>query len=704
MIVNSFPRFVDDSENPENYYLKIYKDDDEKKLINSLPHREREFKYNEINKNYYTRIINFSDFVDKRVEWIKKQTKEELSKENELRKNIRVLIILGSAIERINSFNPTFIKNNEDIVTTLLIQHLFKFAFGIPEEQIFLTSTNPDNFPSSPYVILSSILKNKDDINLFPNFNDENDVLYSNPNDFQFFQTVFAQVGEFQYHFQPSYIKYPPIYLFDKESLSSFQTDENSELFVFFLDHETPTNFQVKNYEFYVERLLEMPSKHLYIFNDSSNSGSLIDLFHISDKIYELFFDESNSHTNKTSFTKIFTMLMEISHPSFNCSILDDLINNKTKTYTTESKKEINKLDIENKKKEMNISEIMKYLAKTSDKDKNDLISLIEHLKIYDSDLSIDPFLFHKLKEKSFILCSCPNNFKSQSLPLRDFYIGYNETISSHGSVFSSIIIECLFNTNIDDIKPQNFISHVQTIHNNMKKQFFPILKEQYTYSPSSNENRYLNCMISQNKLSESDIKADCQHNIKFLESYFNINYANDNLFICPDNITLPNMKSILLPKQYWNVDITPVDNHEYDNIKIYNYEYYDQKYKQTKEGYGPIKGFHNLIKLINDFSDCLEHKIHLINPSIQIDWDMKHFDDKEEYSDITKDCFKLIEEKMQHIFTPKIHRAFDKLKTIIQYQLEYDFKEQLNLYISCCVETLEQILPLYKNIEFGAF
>ena len=82
----------------------------------------------------------------------------------------------------------------------------------------------------------------------------------------------------------------------------------------------------------------------------------------------------------------------------------------------------------------------------------------------------------------------------------------------------------------------------------------------------------------------------------------------------------------------------------------------------------------------------------------------MKHFNVKTEYSDDTKLCYNFIQMKIQHIFTPNIHRAFDELKTIIQYQLEYDFKTQLNLYISVCVETLERILPLYKSIDFSPF
>ena len=687
--------------------MKIYKDENEKKSIESLPKSERDLKLEEINDIYVNRTTKYKNYINKRVEWIRQKTKEELSKENELRKNIRVLIILGSSVERITLTTPPYIKHNEDIVTTLLLNHLFKFACAIPEEQIFMASSNPNNFPKSPNVISSLTSLSKDDPNPLPNYIETEDVFYSNPNEFRFFQTVFAQVGDKQYHFHPGYPYFPSIHPFNKESLRTFKTDENSELFVFFLDHRTPGYFQNRNYEFFVERLLEIPSKHVYIFNQSCNSGSLIDLIHISDKILELFFDESSSPTIKIQPTEIFTMLMNASHPTSKSSTEDGANKNEdiAKTHTTESKEidyspNIKKqVENENEKKEKKISEIMKYLVKTSDTAKDELISLIDHMSIYDSDLSINPLLFHKLKEKSFILCSSLNNLKSPTLPYRNFYIGEENTISSHGGFFSSVIIECLFHPNEYDINPKDFISHVQTIHNNLKTQFFPILKEQFTFTPTSEDH-----IQSKRNLSENTFMVDCQQHLNDLESYFNINYETNNTYICPDNIKLPNMRRILLPEKYWNVDITSVDVHEYANLKIYDYNYIDQEYIQTKEGYGPIKGTNNLYKLLNDFSDCLEHKIHSINPSFAIDWDMKQYNENHDYSDITKYSYHIIQEKMQHIFTPNIHRAFDKLKTIIQYQLEYDFKTQPNLYISCCVETLEQILPLYKTIEFSAF
>ena len=540
-------------------------------FVNSLPEELKEYKPVKIEDVYIRRFRNYKNFTEKRIEWIKEQTKNELIKENELRKNIRVLIVLGSAVEKIATY-PTYIKNNEDIVTTFLLEHLFKFACGIPEEQIFLTSSNPANFPQSPDVIssLTSFSKGKSKAISVHDFIIQD--YYSNPTDFRYYRSIFAQVGEYQYQFYSSYWNLPLILPFNKEYISLFKTDENSELFVFFLDHSSPSNFQNnKYYEFFVERLLQIPSKHIYLFNDTCNSGSLIDLIHISDKIHELFFnDSSSSSKNKISQTQIFKMLMNASHTTSKDSTQDMRSKNETKTTTNENKNEINhikeKVDSENVENEEKISEIMKYLTKTSDRAKNDLISLIEHMKIYDSDLSIDPVLFHKLKGKSFILCSTPFNLKSPTLPYRHFYIAGIDTISAHGSVFSSIIIDCLFHPNKEDINPDFFISHIQTIHNYMKKQFFPILREQYTHTQTSDE--HIDKMKPKRNISKTD-----------LELYFNINYANNCVFSCPDNFTLPNMKSILLTEKYWNVDITPVDVHEYDHLKIFDYNSFDPDY-----------------------------------------------------------------------------------------------------------------------------
>ena len=584
MMANSYPKFVDDKEHPESYHLKIYKNDEEKKFIHSLPDDESDKKRLKIEDIYMRRFENFRVYVDERIEWIKEQTKEELSKQNELRKNIRVLIILGSAVEKVALVQPPYIKHNEDIVTTLLLKHLFKFAFGIPEEQIFLTSSNPDNFPLSPNVISPSTSPSKDNSTLFRNQNDTTKVNYSNQNEFRFFKTVFAQVGEFQYHFHPSYNEYPKIHPFNKENLRTFKTDENSELFVFFLDHSIPGYFQDRNYEFFLERLLEIQSKHLYIFNQSPNSGSLIDLIHISDKILELFFDCSNPSTIKISPTEIFRIIMNASHPGSKGSTQDGPSKNEVKILTTEIENDINhikeQVDFQNVENDMKISELMKYITKTSDGGEDELISIIEHMKIYESGLSINPLLFRELKEKSFIICSSPYDLKSPTLPFRYFYIGDVDTISSHGGVFSSVIIDCLFHPNNEDINPKDFITHIQTIHDNLKRQFSPILKEQFTYTPTSQEhiNQMTNLILRKTNriISENTIIQDYKKYVSDLESYFNINYANNGLYSCPDNFALPNLKSILLSEKYWNVDITPVDVHEYDYLKIYDYSYFD--------------------------------------------------------------------------------------------------------------------------------
>ena len=329
---------------------------------------------------------------------------------------------------------------------------------------------------------------------------------------------------------------------------------------------------------------------------------------------------------------------------------------------------------------------------------------LADHMSIYDAELSIDPFLFHRLKEKAFILCSCPFDQKSPTLPFRDFYIGPKETISSHGGVFSSIIIECLFHPQKSDTKIENFISHVQAFHSNMKHHFYDILKQQFTYSDNSDHIKQLSYEVfikAKKNINENTVKADCDQYLKDLESFFKIDYLNDGTYSSPTGLEFPDMQSILLPEKYWNVDVSQVDSNEYSNLKIYDYNYFDDAETLSPEGYGPIKGVNNLLKLANDFFNCLESEIRQFIPSFKINCKMKHLFENKAYSELTMYEFKNIKEDIGHLFVPNTVRAFQKLEKFIKYQLEYDFKKAHRLYHYCCVKTLKKILPLFRPIDF---
>ena len=728
MTEESFRSFYDDPLHPENYHLKIYENDEDKNQSQYDNH-----KLNEIQFHYFQRTMNYYKYIKERILWIKNQTKQELSKKNELRENIRVLIILGSAIENQRVMCKKYIKHNEDTVTTLLIAHLFQYACGIPGEQIMITSSNPANFPCESKIILPSAYGSKGhDINMAQlDPNHIKNFKYSNNTEFKFFDTVFSQVGEDQYHFLPDDFL-PIIYPFNKYFLNKFKTDENSELFVFFIDHRTNGYFKDNYYELYIEHLMEIKSKNMFVFNISCYSGLLIDLIHISDNILEL----HKSKRIDKSPRDIFNMLIKASHPleekdvSTSCSEQTDdsdesssyeeidestLFNQiddplkKTISNADRSENEVKEQEKTQKEieKERIINEILNILVKELN-DKNDIEQkirlLVDHMSIYDSQLSIDPLLFHRFKEKAFILCSCPLDQISPSLPIRDFYIGNNETISSHGNVFSSIIIECLFHPQKADTNVNHFISHVQSLHNNMKLHFCDILKQQFNYSDSLNPfEQVLNEVLNKTykRISIKTVKNYCDQYLKFLDSFFKIDYSHDGTYSCPTGLEFPDMQTILLPEKYWNIDVSKVDPNEYSNLKIYDYNYLDYVETLSPEGYGPIKGVNNLIKLANDFFNCLESEIRHFMPSYKINCKMKHLFENKAYSDATINEFKDIKEDICHLFVPNTVRAFQKLEKFIKYQLEYDFKKAHRLYHYCCVKTLKKILPLFRPIDF---
>ena len=67
------------------------------------------------------------------------------------------------------------------------------------------------------------------------------------------------------------------------------ETNEETQLFVFFLNPNSFGSFAFVNYNFIIERLIEIKAKHFIVFNDYSNSGILIDFINIRQQIYDIF-------------------------------------------------------------------------------------------------------------------------------------------------------------------------------------------------------------------------------------------------------------------------------------------------------------------------------------------------------------------------------------------------------------------------------
>ena len=71
--------------------------------------------------------------------------------------------------------------------------------------------------------------------------------------------------------------------------------------------------------------------------------------------------------------------------------------------------------------------------------------AIYNHLKEYPKTYKIDPIMFTYFKNKASIFCSSDYNTNSFSLPIGNLYIGPVTSICSHGNIFSSSVLKCLF-------------------------------------------------------------------------------------------------------------------------------------------------------------------------------------------------------------------------------------------------------------------
>lgn len=125
--------------------------------------------------------------------------------------------------------------------------------------------------------------------------------------------------------------------LFDIDIIKkNLNTNENADLFVFYLDHEHTGGFDSMSYQFINNNLLEIKCKHFYVFNNLNYSGLLIKLIATFQNYVKIF----PSVKDQNLETKLFNFSMDLNKKSQN-SIQSDIdvkfqssmIDNKLKEY-----------------------------------------------------------------------------------------------------------------------------------------------------------------------------------------------------------------------------------------------------------------------------------------------------------------------------------------------------------------------------------
>ena len=241
-------------------------------------------------KHLFNQFSNkYQTLFCKRAKIIKEETKNNLDNQKltNIRNNISILIIIGSSI----NLQTSKYFNTEDLNVALLIRHLFHYAFGVPREQILITSIQMSDFKKNQYS--SSPTQNKQNYQVYYNIlNEEEFMLYQHIN--------LAQIGNFQYKFYIDESIKDIVKPFNKDIKNELILNDNSNLFVFFLDHGYAGGFESIPYQLIIECFLDIKCKHFYMFNDSCYSGSLIKLIKICRQFKEIFPDikDQNDETN----------------------------------------------------------------------------------------------------------------------------------------------------------------------------------------------------------------------------------------------------------------------------------------------------------------------------------------------------------------------------------------------------------------------
>ena len=706
-------------------------------------------------ENYTKAISKFIETACKNDEKILKEIEEYkltlLKEVEEERNKIRVLIILGSKVE---TNEEDLIINNEFFTISLFLRHLFKYVYSIPEQNILLTTSNHKNI-SQQYSDLSckispptSPIKDPN-----PNLNqtiseeDQNkskeeapEIIYTEEQlkellrlplfhdnvDLSVCGIHFAQVADHEYRF---YIKdYRRIIKpFNRYFLKALNVNQDSTLFVFILDQ--CIHF---DYQFFIERLNELNTKKYIIFNECCQSGSLIELIHISEKLLSIFpfltqyeikdiFKEflqiakyiqdsnapiENDNQNPNESVDIQTILKQIEenkyYPEENSinreskqTLSVDLkveINDKIKTTLTKYEKSFQT----NHTSTLNI--ISSYI--------NDIVEIIIKLSTFSKLYQIDPYQFIRMKQKSTIICSAPYYQSSMPLPLQFFHCQpteYYQKIRSNGTFFTSAYIKYLLNP-CDNLKPINIANQIQRNFKELKELFQNVLIEQVKFEKDD---------INRVRVDKDQLFIIIQRSLEdYIEAinYFHTNYTSQMTFITGDDFTFPNMNKLIVPKEFWNFQRVELPN---DIYKRYKFIYYyssssiikhvlKHSTKDTEyHKYGPVEvGFYKF-QFEVDFIDCL--KANLSKYGMLSRFDLGLMSANEVYTKETLEKFTVFRMgNLRPYMDENNGNGIMALYSIILHNLNSNFsdsEENRRTFLYCCESAISTITKAWKGI-----
>ena len=640
--------------------FRIFKNREERDKY--LSHSFSEVENDNIRTKYREICEQFHDSFTKQMKWLERNPPQTI---NQQRKNISLLVIIGAGLK---PYSGSYINNFQLLSNALLLVHIFQYVFGIPDDQILITSCEEHDFdPSNPNVRISpdsSPQKGQNDLYSPPSNKYLIGNLFQLINDFEFAKCVFSQVAEFQFQFIPdddiSRIIKPFNRLFIRKFL---KTHDDTELFVFILNHASDEFFSPPNYNFYLERLNEIPVKHFIVFNECCQSGSLLELIDISRTLIDLLHKD-----NRELLINAFETILAFS---------------------------VDKSNKTNEEKDLLYSKIQNLRPQYIKKDEyNKMIGRISSiLSKYPNDYKIDPLLFVQFQEKASIFCSCDSNTLSFSLPIRDFYIGKDSAISSHGSIYISCVIECLLNNHFPT-NPHEFVSQIQaTFSKHIYQSIFQSLVRE--------QNEYVDDECAKSLKTEELLQTitKCSEIVKQVDKFFKTDYTSSSTYHAQND--LPDMSSLLIPEQYWPIIITNVDEQDYQNLKVYHYSPPHQSTEvkpvlPEEKPYAPYSPDSDIWEFKVKFADYVQSHLPEAIKDYEFQFCLDHdatFDQEinDLYREIRRSAFKYINNYNAN--------AIVTLEQDIKMNLAGSFKNHQKEFIKCCKDAYKVMLPLWNKV-----
>lgn len=536
--------------------------------VDPFTDEERSSIFSQVNTVDYNLQMKFVKFASEYQDHYDTRTKQieshmDLKNGNVIRSSISVLIITGSVFKNNiyveNGREENFYENAEDLSTAFYICHLFHYVYGIPYQQLLITSTQQEQFNGSNHSFT---------------FNNSNYGLFQN--------VVLAQVGNTQYKFflekwlLERFVPFNSDFIKEKLSIS----EQYTKLFVFILDHESVDRFGELEYDKIIYTLNQISCKHFYVFNDSCYSTSLIDLINTSYSFNE-FFPELPEEDSAKLFQHFSNMT------SINDADSDFFIIN-FRNYISQNFK------IETKDK------LLKYLQEV---DIKKLISLINYISKYLPSFECIPKHIAQFREKSTIFAESIHGGNSITLPPRRIYAFIYKNYRSCVSIFSSIFIEAFLSK---PITFDEFCQKIKDLFPKYKNNFIDIIIKQHKKTIEEEQS---------NEKKKKQLKEDEEEETpeEIINKFFEIDPLDENHMHKTNNSSSewPKFGEIFEDKKdNWNVDSSEVDPIEYENVYINQLLKYKLSFPKNPDNYGPSKEERLIKKYLQDFAKEFNKKL----------------------------------------------------------------------------------------------